>query len=156
MPVLRVPLTRDHLSVISGMTDQGRRFQILQTAAYRSADVVRFLRHLLRQVAGKLVVIWDGAPIHRSHAIKDFLASGAAGRMHLVRLRATRRTSIRMRVSGNTSSTWSCAIAVAVVWRTCARNCAWPSVRYVTSPGSSVPVFATAIPRFNCFRRRGQ
>lgn len=26
-PVLRVPLTRDHLSVISGITDQGRRFQ---------------------------------------------------------------------------------------------------------------------------------
>jgi transposase len=78
--------TRDHLSVISGITDQGRRFQMLQTAAYRSADVVRFLRQLLRQVAGRLLVIWDGAPIHRSHAIKDFLAARAAGRLHLERL----------------------------------------------------------------------
>jgi transposase len=85
-PVLRVPLTRDHLSVISGITEAGRLFQMVQTAAYTSVDIVRFLRHLLRQIAGKLVVIWDGAPIHRSQVIKDFLASGAAARLHLERL----------------------------------------------------------------------
>jgi transposase len=33
-------------------------------------------------------IIWDGAPIHRSQVIKDFLASGAAQRMHLERLPA--------------------------------------------------------------------
>lgn len=85
-PVLRVPLTRDHLSIISGITAHGRLFQMVQATAYRSADVVRFLRHLLRQVAGKLLVIWDGAPIHRSQIIKDFLAAGAAARLHLERL----------------------------------------------------------------------
>ena len=30
--------------------------------------------------------MWDGAPIHRSQAIKDFLAQGAARRIHLERL----------------------------------------------------------------------
>jgi transposase len=85
-PVLRVPLTRDHLSVISGITDEGRLFQMVQLVAYTSVDIVRFPRHLLRQVAGKLLVIWDGAPIHRSQVIKDFLASGAATRLHLERL----------------------------------------------------------------------
>jgi hypothetical protein len=44
---------------------------------------VRFLRHLLRHILGKLLVIWDGAPIHRCQAVKDFLAQGAAHRLHL-------------------------------------------------------------------------
>ncbi len=85
-PVLRVPLTRDHLSVISGITEAGRLFHLVQTTAYKSVDVVRFLRHLLRQIPGKLVVIWDGAPIHRSQVIKDFLAAGATARLQLERL----------------------------------------------------------------------
>jgi hypothetical protein len=29
------------------------------------------------------LVIWDGAPIHRCQAVKDFLAAGAAQRLHL-------------------------------------------------------------------------
>jgi transposase len=33
-----------------------------------------------------VVVIWDGAPIHRCQAVKDFLAAGAAKRLHLERL----------------------------------------------------------------------
>ncbi len=53
-----------------------------------SSDVVAFLEHLLREVPGRLVVIWDGAPIHRSHVIREFLANGAAQRIHLERLPA--------------------------------------------------------------------
>jgi transposase len=87
-PILRVPLTRDHLSVISGITEAGRLFHMVQTTAYRSLDIVRFLRHLLRQIPGKLLVLWDGAPIHRSRVIRDFLASGAAARLQLERLPA--------------------------------------------------------------------
>ena len=45
-----------------------------------------FLRLLLRKLPGKLLVVWDGAPIHRGQAIKDFLAHGAAQRLHLERL----------------------------------------------------------------------
>ena len=85
-PVLRVPLTRDHLSAISGITADGRLFLQTQDHAYRSPDVVRFLRVLLRKIQGKLVVIWDGAPIHRGQPVKDFLRQGAAKRLHLERL----------------------------------------------------------------------
>ena len=53
-----------------------------------SADVVAFLEHLLREVPGRMVVIWDGAPIHRSQLIKAFLANGAARRLHVERLPA--------------------------------------------------------------------
>jgi transposase len=57
-----------------------------QERSFKGEDAVRFLRHLLRQVPGKLLVIWDGSPIHRSRAVKDFLASGAASRVQLEQL----------------------------------------------------------------------
>jgi transposase len=85
-PILRVPLTRDHLSVISGLTHDGRVFLQVRERAFRGPAVVRFLRHLLRHIAGKLLVIWDGAPIHRAQPVKDFLAQGAAARLQLEQL----------------------------------------------------------------------
>jgi transposase len=85
-PILRAPLTRDHLSVISAITPDGHLFLHQQERAYKGLDVVRFLRHLLRHITGKLLVIWDGAPIHRAQPIKDFLRQGAAARLHLEHL----------------------------------------------------------------------
>lgn len=87
-PVLRLPLSRDHLSVISALTPDGRLFAHIQEETYRGPAIVAFLRQLLRQVRGKLLVIWDGAPIHRCQAVTDFLAAGAAKRLHLERLPA--------------------------------------------------------------------
>jgi hypothetical protein len=42
-PVLRVKLTRDHLSAISGITPDGRLCMQVQDHAYSSQDVVRRL-----------------------------------------------------------------------------------------------------------------
>ena len=56
---------------------------LVQERAYKSSDVVRFLKHLLRHIPGKLLVIWDGSPIHRGQPIKDFLAQGGAKRIRL-------------------------------------------------------------------------
>src|SRR5215471_8752837 len=85
-PVLRVKPTRDHLAAISGITPDGRLFMQIQDHAYRSEDVVRFLRLLLRKITGKRLVSWDGAPIHSGEEIKAFLARGAAKRLHLEQL----------------------------------------------------------------------
>jgi transposase len=85
-PVLRVKLTHDHLSAIGAITPEGRLLMQSQDHAYCADDVVRFLRLLLRRLPGKLLVIWDGATIHRAQAIKDFLSRGAAKRIHLERL----------------------------------------------------------------------
>ena len=82
-PVLRVFLTRDHLAAIGAVTPDGRLLLNVQQRAIRSVDVVRFLKHLLTHLPGRLLVIWDGAPIHRGQPVKDFLASGAAARLHL-------------------------------------------------------------------------
>ena len=45
--------------------------------------MVRFLKHLLRHLPGKLLVVWDGSPIHRGQPVKDFLAQGGAKRLRL-------------------------------------------------------------------------
>jgi transposase len=85
-PQLAVPLTRDHLSAISGITPDGRVFLQVRPQSYDSQRVIGFLRVLLRKIPGKLLIIWDGSPIHHSAAIRAFLAKGAAKRIHLERL----------------------------------------------------------------------
>lgn len=77
-PVLHEQLTRDHLSAMSGITLEGKLLMIEQQRAFKGPDVVRFLKHALRQIPGKLLIVWDGSPIHRSKAVKEFLAEGAA------------------------------------------------------------------------------
>jgi transposase len=87
-PVLREGWTRDHLSAISAISPGGKLYFHCQEQAINSVDVVAFLEHLLREVPGRLLILWDGAPIHRSHLIKAFLANGAAQRLHVERLPA--------------------------------------------------------------------
>ena len=82
-PVLRVPLSKDHWSVIGGLTATGRLLLQMQEDAFRGPTIVRFLQQLLRHLPGKLLVIWDGASIHRAQPVKDFLAAGAAARLQL-------------------------------------------------------------------------
>ena len=52
----------------------------------RGADVVEFLKQLLAEIRGYLLVIWDGAPIHRCRAVKEYLAQGASRRLRLEQL----------------------------------------------------------------------
>jgi transposase len=85
-PILRVPLTRDHLSAISAITPQGKLFMMVQDTAFKGPAIVRFLRHVLHHIPGKLLIIWDGLPAHRGQVVKDFLAAGGTRRIHLERL----------------------------------------------------------------------
>ena len=87
-PILREWCTRDHLSAIGAISPEGKLYFHSQDRALDSADVVAFLEHLLREVPGRMVIIWDGAPIHRSRTITQFLANVAAQRLHLERLPA--------------------------------------------------------------------
>src|SRR5215210_7374061 len=85
-PVLKEKLTRDHLSVMSAITLEGKLYMTFQDRAFKGEDAVSFLKHLMRQIEGKLLLIWDGSPIHRGGAVKNFLASGAARRVQLEQL----------------------------------------------------------------------
>src|SRR5215218_3814908 len=85
-PVLKEKLTRDHLSAMSAITLEGKLYMMEQERSFKGEDAVRFLKHLMRQIPGKLLVIWDGSPIHRGGAVKDFLSSGASRRLKLEQL----------------------------------------------------------------------
>ena len=87
-PVLREWYTRDQLSAISAISPAGKLYFHRQERPCNADDIVAFLEHLLREVSGRMVLIWDGAPSHRSHTLKEFLANGAAQRLHLERLSA--------------------------------------------------------------------
>ena len=71
---------------MSGITLEGTLLMMEQERAFNAEDAVRFLRHALRQIPGKLLVIWDGSPIHRSKVVKEFLRSGASARLQLEQL----------------------------------------------------------------------
>ncbi len=86
LPILQLPLTRDHVSVISAVTEDLRLLSRTYEGAINGKRVVAFLRHIVHHVPGKLLVVWDGAAIHRCHAVKQFLAEGAAKRLKLLSL----------------------------------------------------------------------
>jgi transposase len=82
-PILRVFQTHDHLSVMSGITPSGKLFTLVRDRALRERESVLFLKHLLRRIGGRLLVVWDGSPIHRGREVKAFLADGGARHVHL-------------------------------------------------------------------------
>ena len=87
-PLLREWCTRDHLSAISAISPEGKLYFHCQNSTLHAEDVIALLEHLRREVPGRMVRIWDGAPSHRSHLSREFLANGAAPRLHLERLPA--------------------------------------------------------------------
>ncbi len=54
----------------------GRVLMQVQTEAFRGPRVEYVLHHLLRHIAGRLLMIWDGSSIHRAKVVKVFLAEG--------------------------------------------------------------------------------
>jgi transposase len=82
-PVIDKKLTRDHLSVMAGLTTAGKLYTLVRRESLSSAESVVFLKHLLTQTRTKLLVIWDGSPIHRWGAVRVYLAAEGAKRIHL-------------------------------------------------------------------------
>lgn len=85
-PILEETVSRDHLSMMAAITPEGTLYSRTQDHAFKGASVVAFLRQLLRRIPGKITLLWDGAPIHRSKAVKAFLSEGNATRLRLIRL----------------------------------------------------------------------
>ena len=86
--MLKTPTKYDHLSVASAITLEGKLFTTVRETSFTGEGIVGFLKHLLSRIAGKVIVIWDGARIHHGAAVKAFLSSGGAKRLRLIRLPA--------------------------------------------------------------------
>jgi transposase len=76
-PVIPEWQTRDHLSVMGGVTPGGRVYVLVRHESLNGLHTVEFLKHLVRHAARRLLVIWDGSPIHRRAEVREFL--GRAG-----------------------------------------------------------------------------
>lgn len=76
----------DKLSTVGGITCDGHVFEQTYTHSIRSQQVVSFLDYLVEHLPGKLLVIWDGAPIHRAKAVHEYLASKQGKRVSLLSL----------------------------------------------------------------------
>lgn len=81
-PVLREKQTRDHLSVMGGMTPAGRVYTLARQESLNGLHSIEFLVHLLRVAGKRLLVIWDGSPIHRRAEVTEFVA-GTRGKVWL-------------------------------------------------------------------------
>lgn len=87
-PVVIEQAGRSHLSLIAAIAPNGRLYIAGQDQPFTSEDIVWFLNKLCSRYRKRdLVVIWDGASIHRSEAVKTFLKD-RPGRVHLERLPA--------------------------------------------------------------------
>lgn len=82
-PILRSKLSREHLSAISAISRKGHLYIQIRETSFKGLDVVEFLRHLLKHIPGKLLVVWDGATIHRCKEVKKFLTEKDGERVHL-------------------------------------------------------------------------
>lgn len=85
-PVIDQRLTRDHLSVMVGFTPAGKVYTLVRAEAFTSEHTVLFLEHLRRQAGKRLLVIWDGWPIHRWGAVPEYLARRAARALQVEQL----------------------------------------------------------------------
>jgi transposase len=81
-PIIREKQTRDHLSVMGGMTPAGKVYTLARQESLNGTHSIEFLAHLLRVAGKRLMVVWDGSPIHRRVAVTEFVA-GTRGKIEL-------------------------------------------------------------------------
>jgi transposase len=72
-PIVDEYKTHDHLSVMAGLTTTGQVYTLVRQQSLTGLEVIDFLTHLGNQLKGAALVIWDGSPIHRRVAVKEFI-----------------------------------------------------------------------------------
>jgi transposase len=81
-PVVDEWQTRDHLSVMGGVTLEGKVYTLVRPQSLNGLHTIAFLVHLGRLAGDRLLVIWDGSPIHRRAEVSAFVAE-ARGKIHV-------------------------------------------------------------------------
>lgn len=77
-PVLDEWETRDHLSIMAGLTTRGRAYTLVRQESLNGLDTIEFLAHLGHLLKGPALVIWDRSPIHRREEVTEFIAAVGA------------------------------------------------------------------------------
>jgi len=87
-PILHEWQTRDHLSVMGSVTPTGKLYVLVRQESLNGLHTIEFLKHLIRHLGPRLLVIWDGSPIHRRVLVTDFLQTANARGVRIERLPA--------------------------------------------------------------------
>ena len=85
-PVLQYSFNWKQLSLIAGVTFWRFYFRFF-AGSIKAPQLVMFLQALIQQIRGKLLIIWDGLPAHRSRYVRTYVES-LGGRLVLERLPA--------------------------------------------------------------------
>jgi transposase len=85
-PLLFHPFSWDNLAAIAGITLWNCYFRLFE-GSIKSPQVIEFLNHLQRHLPGRLLIIWDGAAIHRSKIVRQYIAD-LRGKLWIERLPA--------------------------------------------------------------------
>jgi transposase len=85
-PIFHHRYRNDRISAISGIAVSPKRFHCtlycqLYEDNIQGEEVVVFLRHLLRQIPGHLIVLLDNGTTHRSNSVEELLSR--TSRLHL-------------------------------------------------------------------------
>ena len=85
-PVVRHRYCHDRISAISGIAVSPKRFHCalycqLYEDNIQGEEVAVFLRHLLHQIHGHLIVLLDNGKVHRCDPVRELLAH--TSRLHL-------------------------------------------------------------------------
>ena len=84
-PIIRATGQRFGCNMISAITNRGHLAFMVFRGKFDGRLFVQFMRRLLQQATGKLYLIVDGHPVHRSVVARDFVAANEA-RLRLIRL----------------------------------------------------------------------
>jgi transposase len=83
-PVLREWNSRDHLSVMGAVTQQGKVFTLVRHEPLNGLHTIEFLEHLLHMAGKRLLVVLDRSPIHRRADVKEFVAETGKIRLEML------------------------------------------------------------------------
>jgi transposase len=87
-PVLHEWQTHDHLSVMGGLTPDGRILTLVRQRPLTGLDTVAFLKHVGQEIGGPVQMVWDGSPIHRRSEVGEFVEAVGVSGLRVERLPA--------------------------------------------------------------------
>ena len=90
-PIIRYSYRHDRISAIAAITVAAQRARMglyaqFRQDNFRAIHVAKFMRHLLRHLRGHVILLWDGARIHKGPVIKT--VQDAYPRLHIERFPA--------------------------------------------------------------------
>lgn len=85
-PVLQYSFNWKQLSLIAGISVWRLYFRFFH-GAIKAPQIVEFLKALKATIRGKLLIVWDGLPAHRSRLVREYVES-LDGHIQLERLPA--------------------------------------------------------------------